>query len=87
MGSDSKVETRGIDHSKVSSRAIVLRELHNLKEKLNSTPFPFCELDCTWLSICLKNNVSECILSILISAGNEIIEENQEEMISRVQWN
>ena len=87
MGSDSKDETRGMQYHKASCRDIVLRELHNLKEKLNSTPFPFCELNCSWLAICRENNGSECILSILIGASKELQGENEEEITSPVQWN
>ena len=66
MGSDSKVEYKGIHHTNVSSRVIVLEELHRLKEKLSSTPFPFCELDCPWLCLCRIIIPPGCILNDLI---------------------
>jgi len=86
MGSDSKVEYKGIHHSNGSSRAIFLRELHHLKEKLASTPFPFCELDCPWLTICLEISTSECILSLLWDMNNEYSEEIAEGNINQIQW-
>ncbi|MCK4849386.1 MAG: hypothetical protein KAT16_10185 [Candidatus Heimdallarchaeota archaeon] len=87
MGSDSKVEYRGINNSHGSSRAIVLEELHRLKEKLNSTPFPFCELTCPWLTICLDISTSECILSLLLNVNSENPKELGEEGFIRIQWN
>ncbi len=87
MDSDSKVEYRGINHSNVSCRAIVLDELHRLREKLNSTPFPFCELDCPWLTICLVISTSECILSLLLGVNTENSRVMGEKRIIRIQWN
>ena len=87
MGSDSKVEYKGIHHNNGSSRVLVLEELHRLKEKLSSTPFPFCELDCPWLSICFKISTSECILSLLLDVKTENYKEIGEESTNRIQWN
>ena len=87
MGSYSKVEYRGINNSHGSIRAIVLEELHRLKEKLNTTPFPFCELNCPWLTICLDNSTSECILSLLLNVNSENPKELGEEGRIRIQWN
>jgi len=86
MGSDSKVEYKGIRLSNRSSRALFLRELNHLKEKLCLTPFPFCELDCPWLTICLEISTSECILSLLWDVNNEYYEEIEEERINRIHW-
>ena len=87
MGSDSKVEYRGIHQNNGSSRAIVLEELHRLKEKLVATPFPFCELDCPWLAICLDISTSECILSILLKVNTENHRETGEHGTIQVNWN
>ena len=87
MGSDSKVEYKGIHHSNGSSRVLVLEELHRLKEKLSSTPFPFCELDCPWLSICSEISTSECILSLLFDVKTENYKEIGEKNTNRIQWN
>ena len=87
MGSDSKVEYRGINHENASCRAIVLEELHLLKEKLNTTPFPFCELDCPWLTICLDISSSECILSFLLKVNSENPRDIGGKRVIRIQWN
>ena len=87
MDSDSKVKNRGIQHSNESSRLIVLEELHRLKENLTSTPFPYCELDCPWLTVCLEIHTSECIISLLLSLNAENYRESEDNRILRVQWN
>lgn len=38
--------------SGVTTRFLLLRELQKAKERLNSTPHPYCELDCHWLTFC-----------------------------------
>jgi hypothetical protein len=86
MGSDSKVEYRGIDHNNGYCRAIVLEELHRLKEKLNATPFPFCELDCPWLTFCLEKFASDCVLSLLMSLNSENPREIDDEGFIRIKW-
>ena len=78
---------KGSHHSNESSRLIVLEELHRLKEKLSSTPFPFCELDCPFLTICLDICTSECILSLLMSLNSETPRDLGDDRIIRVQWN
>ncbi|MHA1975166.1 MAG: hypothetical protein ACTSW1_19425 [Candidatus Hodarchaeales archaeon] len=49
-------------------RELLLEELHKAKLRLNETPQPYCELDCPWLSFCLKIGAKDCILSELISS-------------------
>lgn len=87
MDSDSKVKYRGLHHSNVSSRLKLLEELHRLKEKLSSTPFPFCELDCPFLTSCLDTCTSECILSLLMSLNTESPRDLGDDWMIRVQWN
>jgi hypothetical protein len=86
MGSDSKVKYRGLHHSNESTRLKVLEELHRLKEKRLSTPFPFCELNCPFLTICSDNCTSECILSHLISLNTESPIDLEDERLIRIQW-
>ncbi|MHA2215635.1 MAG: hypothetical protein ACXADW_12190 [Candidatus Hodarchaeales archaeon] len=78
---------KGSHLNNVSSRLKVLEELHRLKEKLSSTPFPFCELDCPFLTVCLDSCTSECILSQLISLNTESPRDLEDERMTRVQWN
>ena len=87
MGSDSKLKYNEGFQYKVSSRAMVLRELHQLKEKMQMPPFPFCELDCPWLRFCCKNPVSECILSLLISINSENAGLFGNVLANHISWN
>lgn len=87
MDSDSKAKYRGLFQRNASSRLLVLEELQRLKEKMCQTPFPFCEVDCPWLTICLDITASECILSLLLSLSSEKTGDIDDEKLIRIQWN
>ncbi|MFX0184313.1 MAG: hypothetical protein ACFE95_14615 [Candidatus Hodarchaeota archaeon] len=57
----------------VTTRFLLLRELQKAKERLNSTPYPYCELDCPWLILCRelykKNPQFDCIFTTLTDSN------------------
>ena len=87
MDSDSEVKYRGKQHINESSKLRVLEELHQLKEKLFATPFPYCELDCPWLNVCIDIDTSECILSLLLNLNTENYRDLGDSVAFRIQWN
>jgi len=69
MNSDSFSFQRGNLNTGISTRQLLLSELKKAKQRMISTPHPFCELDCPWLIFCLKFQLSGCILSDLIDSN------------------
>jgi len=51
MGTDSINLFSKTTLSGVTTRFLLLRELQKAKERLNSTPHPYCEPDCPWLTL------------------------------------
>jgi hypothetical protein len=69
MNSDSfSIQIRN-SKSGISIRQTLLSEIQRAKERMISTPQPFCELDCPWLIFCKKFQLSGCILSDLIESN------------------
>jgi hypothetical protein len=52
MGTDSISLFSKIRLSGVTTQFLLLRKLQKAKERMNSTPHPYCELDCPWLILC-----------------------------------
>jgi len=69
MNSDSFSFQRGNLNTGISTRQLLLSELKKAKQRMISTPHPFCELDCPWLIFCRKFQLSGCILSDLIDSN------------------
>jgi len=70
MDSDSFSIQRGKLNTGISTRQLLLSELKKTKERMIlSTPHPYCELDCPWLFLCGKFQLSGCILSDLIDSN------------------
>ncbi len=69
MDSDSLLIQSRDSKSGISIRQILLSELHKVKERMISTPQPYCELDCPWLIFCRKFHLPGCILSDLIESN------------------
>jgi hypothetical protein len=55
--------------SGASTRDQLLRKLHLAKKRLNSTPQPYCEIDCPWLCLCRISIPPGCILNDLIDTS------------------
>ena len=69
MDSDSIFPQTKKHKSGISTRMQLLFELQKAKERIISTPQPYCELDCPWLVFCRKFQLSGCILSDLIDSS------------------
>lgn len=69
MDSDSIFLPTKKHKSGISTRMQLLFELQKAKERIISTPQPYCELDCPWLVFCRKFQLSGCILSDLIDSS------------------
>lgn len=69
MDSDSIFPPIKKHKSGISIRMQLLFELQKARERIISTPQPYCELDCPWLVFCRKFNLSGCILSDLIDSS------------------
>jgi hypothetical protein len=70
--------------SGISIRTRLLFELQKVKERIITTPQPYCELDCPWLVFCRKFHLSGCILSDLIDSriiSNVILNSVEEDSI------
>ncbi len=70
MGSDSFTLYSKKISNDPSTRSILLEELRKVKEKLNTTPHPYCEIDCPWLSLCRSFSSLRCILNDLIDPSS-----------------
>jgi len=53
-----------------STRQLLLKELQLASKRLLTTLFPFCELDCPWISICRKIKATQCISAFLLEIDN-----------------
>ncbi len=69
MGSDKFLYSTNSASSEPSLRSFLLNELQKAKERLTSTPHPYCELDCTWLVYCRRVSPPGCILCELIDSS------------------
>ena len=80
MNYDSKLKLEGVKKSRSSTHSLLSEELKKLRRKLNVIPFPFCELECTWIPICIKIQASECLLSSL-RAMNQVQPTSESEIV------
>ncbi len=69
MGSDKFLYSMNFVSAEPSLRSYLLSELQKAKERLTSTPHPYCELDCTWLVYCRRVSPPGCILCELIDSS------------------
>jgi hypothetical protein len=67
MGSDSFQHFSRAKSKGISTRSLLVEELQKAKERLITTPHPYCESDCPWISLCRKISPPGCILSDLIN--------------------
>jgi hypothetical protein len=62
-------------------RISLLSEVQKAKERLNSTPHPYCELDCPWLRACqlMARKISPlgCFLSDLTDSNLWLSNDNR----------
>ena len=72
MNSDLKLDFERAKKSYSSTHSILTEELKKLRIKLMLIPFPFCELECAWISVCTKIQPSECIISSLREVNQEL---------------
>jgi hypothetical protein len=66
MSNDLNINSEHKTTSGYSTRNLLLKELHLASKRLLRTPFPFCESDCPWISICRKIKATECISAFLL---------------------
>ena len=86
MNPDLKLEFDRVKRSPSSTHRILTEELKRLRRKLEIIPFPFCELDCAWISFCIKIQPVECIISSLRVANQELIKSEVQDVLVQYSW-
>jgi hypothetical protein len=86
MNSDLKLDFKRVKKSHSSAHSILTEELKKLRIKLKLIPFPFCELECAWISICTKIQPLECIISSLREINQELLDSDTNNEIIQYSW-
>ncbi len=86
MHTDLKLDFRETARPQSTTHSLLLSELKRLRKKLKIIPFPFCELDCTWISICTENQPQECILSMFHFVNQELSTQGSRYDSARYVW-
>ena len=72
MNSDFKLDLERVGKSHSSTHSFLMEELKRIRKKLEIIPFPFCELDCSWITVCTKIQTVECIINYLREANKDL---------------
>ncbi|MHA2290026.1 MAG: hypothetical protein ACXABG_14670 [Promethearchaeota archaeon] len=73
MRYEFKLDSNGVRNSHSSTYTTLKEELKKLRKKMEITPFPFCETNCSLISVCKKIQPLECILDSLRRANQEVM--------------
>lgn len=72
MNSDFKLDFGRVGKPHISTNSLLMEELKRIRKKLEIILFPFCELDCSWISVCTKIQTVECIINYLRKASKDL---------------
>ena len=72
MNSAFKLDFGRVGKSHSLTHRLLMEELNRITKKLEIMPFPFCELDCAWITVCTKIQPVECIINFLREANKDL---------------
>jgi len=86
MHSEFKLNIDGVSNSHSSTHSFLMEELKKLRRKMEIYPFPFCEQECSLISVCTRIQPLECILHLFREANKELAISDCEEKGVKLSW-